>query len=354
MFLYLLAEQTYLNFGDRMSPMDNCVHDVPCGTVNFTVNRFIKFINSSAFSECSLTLQNVDFSSAVMLTRILAFAFTGCANLHSIDLSKCQQLWLIEQSAFSDCKINTIILPPLLRSIGNFAFSNCNFSDIKIPDTVFMIGKGSFANTPVKNVNIDQKSHLSIIRSQAFYNTKVEIIYLPRNLAKIGSQAFAKTNLFYFRLDPANPYFYFNHAIYSIDKERLIFMPPCMNSDNFELPPETQIIEKYAFLDSKLEKLNLNNVKRICNHAFMNSSIKKLVIPDSVKIIGDYAFAGCSSLKKLRLNGMTINIGKNAFQQTGITCGVHAEPHLIKPLHEAGIPLSAFLSCVKTNRKMHK
>ncbi len=54
-------------------------------------------------------------------------------------------------------------------------------------------------------------------------------------------------------------------------------------------------------------------VKAINNSAFKNSAIMKVIIPNSVNRIGDYAFYGCSSLETISLPSSITNIGDYAF-----------------------------------------
>jgi hypothetical protein len=48
-------------------------------------------------------------------------------------------------------------------------------------------------------------------------------------------------------------------------------------------------------------------------HKWETSSLKEVVIPPSVTHIGDYAFSGCSKLTKIKIPSGVLYIGKNAF-----------------------------------------
>ena len=59
------------------------------------------------------------------------------------------------------------------------------------------------------------------------------------------------------------------------------------------------------------------NVTRIDAHAFENDDLVSITLPDTITSIGDYAFAGCSSLKSLIIPKNVSNIGTHAFANCG-------------------------------------
>ena len=78
----------------------------------------------------------------------------------------------------------------------------------------------------------------------------------------------------------------------------------------------------------KLESVELGEVKsmgngitKIGNHAFEQTDITSITIPDSVTAIGEQAFNGCTSLTEVNIpkNSKLETIGNRAFQQTNIT-----------------------------------
>ncbi|MBP5784574.1 MAG: leucine-rich repeat domain-containing protein [Methanobrevibacter sp.] len=80
----------------------------------------------------------------------------------------------------------------------------------------------------------------------------------------------------------------------------------------------------YLFVDSNdghcclfNENGNEDNIKRLTkinNVLFYNSNIESIVIPDSIKSIGDGAFAECKSLKSIKIPNSVKNIGHGAFK----------------------------------------
>ena len=54
-------------------------------------------------------------------------------------------------------------------------------------------------------------------------------------------------------------------------------------------------------------------MKKIGGGAFSFTDIKKVILPESVKIIGDYAFEACHKLEKIKLPSNITKIGREAF-----------------------------------------
>ena len=73
---------------------------------------------------------------------------------------------------------------------------------------------------------------------------------------------------------------------------------------------------------TKLETLEIGNgITKIGKHAFEQTDITSITIPDSVTAIGEQAFNGCTSLMEVNIpkNSKLETIGNRAFQQTNIT-----------------------------------
>ncbi|WP_072228520.1 leucine-rich repeat domain-containing protein, partial [Campylobacter coli] len=89
----------------------------------------------------------------------------------------------------------------------------------------------------------------------------------------------------------------------------------CESLEEIILPDSLKSIGEYAFYDCCLKKLKLNEgLEVIENYAFYKcESLEEIILPDSLKSIGEYAFEKCSSLKNLNFNEGLEVIGENAF-----------------------------------------
>lgn len=79
-------------------------------------------------------------------------------------------------------------------------------------------------------------------------------------------------------------------------------------------PQKQVILNKYPE-----QGMILNDVDSIMDGAFMNSKIKHITIPSTIKRIPDFCFAGCKNLESVTLSDSIDYIGEYAFAGTGIT-----------------------------------
>lgn len=98
------------------------------------------------------------------------------------------------------------------------------------------------------------------------------------------------------------------------------------------------IIEAEAFMSTEVNSVVLpNTIKRIGDYAFEGSSIKQISLGNSVETIGEQAFGSCD-ITSIKLPDSLIELGWYAFEGTSIT-----EIDFGKGLTE--IPLGAFDGC---------
>lgn len=116
----------------------------------------IKEIGENAFSEC-VNLKNIDFTTFTNLEKIGKQAFLKCNEIKKIDFSKSTKLLAILEEAFSgDARVNELILPSSLKTIGKEAFKQtnltrivwCGLSSDPIPETTGSINSMAFCYIP--------------------------------------------------------------------------------------------------------------------------------------------------------------------------------------------------------------
>ena len=317
---------------------------VPGGLTKYSIHRTIKIIGPNCFQDSSQTLASVNLKDATMLMRIMPCAFKGCVKLTSIDFSNCNLLWSIQESAFENSGLETIILPNSLKSIGDYVFSQTKIASIKIPDSLFWMGKGCFYNTPLASVEYGKNPCLAVIESQAFARTNLESFTIPKKVGRIGGGCFSKTNIKNITLHPGNIYLTYNITMYDKNTTRLLFIMPDFNG-KVKLHPNVIEIYENACEYCKLTEIDLQNVQIIGKRAFYKSMLTKVAIPESVKYIGESAFEKCSKLSSLEILGNEIYICRKAFYHTGIVCDVRSNPYILQSIVANGISLNSFFKC---------
>ncbi len=168
----------------------------------------------------------------------------------------------IGDEAFRWCfDLKKVVLSEGLEKIGEYAFYNCyNLTDITLPDSLTSIDDRAFLACSVMND-----------------------VSLPSNLTHLGDYAFSGT-----------PY-YENPENW---KDGILYI-----GDQIITAGTAVIHGTYTIKDGTVF---------IPDGTFSSTYINEIVIPDSVKHVGDSAFAGCSGLTKLTVGSNADNIGGSA------------------------------------------
>lgn len=167
-------------------------------------------------------------------------------------------------------------------------YSQSEVSEIEIPASVD--GK------PVTKIFIC-KVQVCALRHLRIPST-VKEIYFDRELNGTFEEFIAE-------VDPENPWLTSDEkAIFSKDKSRLLLFT-ARKDKVYELPPEVRILDRQSFAgcDCQLEEIIFpEGLEEIGDLAFFNNeNIRKLELPDSLRIIGEGAFYG-SLISEIRLS----------------------------------------------------
>ncbi|MDE6660570.1 MAG: leucine-rich repeat domain-containing protein, partial [Anaeroplasmataceae bacterium] len=219
------------------------------------------------------------------ITSIGAYAFGSCSNLINIKLPS--GITSIEEYTFEECEsLESITLPNSLTSIGKYAFFSCEgLMSIEIPDSVTSIENNAFEGcSSLKNITLP--SLLTSIGEDAFfYCNNLTDLYYKGTIEGWCKITFVTRN--------SNPMYYASHFY-------------LRNSNNeweevteIVIPEAITEINAYQFIGfNSVKKIQLStNLTRIGNFAFYNcSSLTSITIPISVLRMGDAVFNGCNEL----------------------------------------------------------
>lgn len=180
---------------------------------------------------------------------------------------------------FGDKEFKQLVLPWTLKKIGDYAISFCGDS-INLPSSLTWLGDHAFTNNNFKK------------------------LHLPASLDHIGNGALnGNITLADVTLDPDNPFFVLEDGyLYTRDHSRLLsyFGEISSRVETFTIRPEVRTIDDKAFNFHRTYNITLNEgLEHIGAYAFryaLNNIAphqKKLVIPNSVNYIGEYAFENC-------------------------------------------------------------
>ncbi len=156
-------------------------------------------------------------------------------------------------------------IPEDVEEIAAQAFNNAAVNKLTIPGTIRKVPAGCFRNSVIEELEICEGTEE--IGEEAFEGSRIKEIRLPSTLRKIGSFAFRGCT-----------------AIKSINCE----------SEDLQ-------IGKGLFCEGKYDDISWWCWEEIPKAAFLNADIKKIEIPKGVEAIGEYAFAGCYTARRVSL-----------------------------------------------------
>lgn len=282
--------------------------------VDVVIPDGVTVIGSSAFSNC-YNLKTVILPKSVVEIEDGAFAYSG---VESVELP--ESLQLIGSSAFHNClSLQDIIVPDTVKYIGGGAFKGCtNLADedgfvivngilfdvlstatlyevfLEIPNTVKVIGSGTFdefnRSSFLNTVYIPDS--VQEIQSGAFSLFPLDEVIMPDNVPIVEEYAFSYS--------PVGRYTYYKGNEYVID----------------DFVMEEDVLVQYTGLAQKV--VIPDGVREIGQYAFYGSDVTKVQIPDTVERIGKGAFRGCSELKEIYLPEKVTSVEEQVFYYSGV------------------------------------
>ena len=246
----------------------------------------VTIIGANAFFYCN-GITSVVFGSG--LQEIRDYSFAQCYALEHIS-NLPETLTVLDDGAFDRCGplCDSIVIPPLVTTIGERAFAECHIPSVVISEGVTTIERGAFCSCPIGALHIP--------------STLVSIS--PENNA-YGERAFHNcTRLQSITVDEANPiYDSRGNCNALIETATNTLLKGCKNTI---IPDDIAIIGLNAFLS--INELNT------------------ITIPNSVERLEASAFAGCNSLTTITLPSNISYIGIGALNCFGLTSIISKSP----------------------------
>ena len=304
-------------------------------TGSLTIPNSVTSIGYEAFYNCS-GLAEV-YYNAINCADVPLSPFIGCSGLLSIG----ESVERIPAHMFQDCNgfTGSLTIPNSVTSIGYRAFENCTgFSGVIFNATNCADFYKYYIYSPFNGCIGSFTIGESVERIPAYMfkgcNGFTGSLTIPNSVTSIGEDAFKNcsgfTGLIYNATNCADvnysysSYSPFNGCVGSLiigeNVERIpAYMFKGCNgfTGGLTIPNSVTMIGDWAFYDcSGMTSLTISNsVITIGNDAFMNCSgfTGNVTIPDSLTEIGHSVFRGCSGLASLTLPNALTSIGVSAF-----------------------------------------
>ena len=319
-------------------------------TIDNTGNCTIEFetpitqIPDGAFKNTSINNNSLRIPSSVATIGAYAFANTSITGTLTF-----QDVTEIGEGAFENCKnISSLNFGFSLKKIGDKAFNGCTFPiNLSIPNTVTEIGNYAFYKCgEIRKLTLP--TSLERIGSYAFADCKNigGDLLIPSSVKEIGDGAFSNCIGFFGTLEMTHPSRIDN--LIKIGKEAFAGVRNITGA--LMIPNTVKEIGDGAFRGciSFDKHLTLSkNLTKIGKEAF--SGCKKLIgnlsIPNTVTEIGDNAFYGCEGLNGyLKISNKLQRIGNCVFYGCSRLIGGLTIPNSVTEIGER-----AFQNCTGFN-----
>lgn len=290
---------------------------------SFKVPSSVTRIDSYAFSYTSLT--DVEMDSIFELG---TNPFEYCKDLETIKITdsflydtrnNCNAI-LKDNEIVAGCK-NSVI-PSTATSIGDNAFRGSSIEELNIPNTITKIGEYAFCDSTISNITLPNT--ITSIGKYAFMGCeKLQNIQLPTSLNTINQGLFKDSGLVSFKITNA------------IEEIEYGVIEGCKNIQTIDIGDFSGEITPallFGGLDIKRNLVSIavsstntkytdNNDSNIIVNKDNNELIigcKNSVLDNSIQIIGNNAFANTTDLTTITLPTNLIEIGAQAFYNTGL------------------------------------
>ena len=171
-------------------------------------------------------------------------------------LEELDKITKIDDGAFDEKRLETLVIPDGIEEIGDVAFCDCRLKKVVLPESLKTIGEISFRRNCLKSICIP--NGVTTIKSGAFESNRLEDISLPETVIEI---------------------------------ERFAFYGNLLKS--LTLPIGLKKIKRSAFEKNLLSELHLpDGLETIESWAFERNKLTRVNIPMSLTEIGEGAFVG--------------------------------------------------------------
>jgi len=284
--------------------------------------KSLKSVDTSAFTELGI--------GELIINSVIDgwnhYVFQGNYNLTSVTIAEGSTK--IPTQMFYDCpKFKEFTLPTTVKAMDSAAmniskltfkdgitkidtaalFGNhgvlCSVKEVIIPESVTEICDNAFSCASINKV-VFEGNRVTKIGEKAFYNCQsLKEFSIPTAVRTIGSEAFANTKLTEITI-PQN--------VTSLGEQAFGY---CKDLQKVTILGNISRIEDYTFANTNIKEIVFpTGVVVLGSHIFDGTDIVSVVLPDTLKTIGNEAFKGCKSLTSINFPTSLQSIGNSAFE----------------------------------------
>ena len=319
----------------------NC-KSLSCEGIGGVASKGIYAVGAYAFEGTAITSLELDG-----LSRISEGAFANCKELTTVKLGKRTRVSAgmfkgsalteitiysdtIGDKAFFGCEdLERVVLEGDLTYLGSAAFSGCGaLSTVTVKGALEVIGDGAFVRC-ISLTEFTLPNGAIILGDRVFFDSGLSKLVVRPNteIVSLGVDVFggaAKDSGLNLEIDvsASTKYQIIGNAVYNASADTLVLVMPSANTE-FTVPNTVKYIGNGAFAAyHKLEKVTFESgsaLVSIADNAFAGcNKLHTVQLPTSAVTIGNHAFDGASALVNIDLSNVTV-VGDCAFRGTALT-----------------------------------
>ncbi|MBO4661595.1 MAG: leucine-rich repeat protein [Bacteroidaceae bacterium] len=271
------------------------------GLTSFTIPNTVTSIGENAFYGCD-ALTSIIIPNTV--TRIGDKAFSGCSGLTSVTINSSQIVSVDYGSSglytIFGTYIEEYIIGDDVTSIGEYAFRGCSgLTSVTIGNSVTSIGNNAFyrcsglTSVTINSNEIVSKTYTYDSNLVTIFGSQVKEYIIGEGVTSIGENAFCHCDGL------------------SVTIPNSVTTIGACAFDGYLTKAEFASMESLCRMQFEDE---YSNPLSCADYLYVNGQeVKDLVIPSSVKSIGDYAFCFCDWLTSVTIPNSVTSISWNAF-----------------------------------------
>lgn len=276
------------------------------GINELTIPSSVEEIGLYAFANCE-NLTSIYFNAINCST--VNQPFNSCPSLSKVVFG--DNVEVIPESIFMNCKnIIEIKISDSVKEIGKYAFWGASINEITIPKNVIKIGDSPFASC--KNLSTIYYNATNCTMERGFSSNTLNNIIIGDDVERIPNYFISTCNNLTEITIPENVTSIGGFAIAYCDNLKKVYFNS-KNCDIETIPAENGISDVFWTCHSLEEIVFGEDVTKIPNNMFNDCrGLKKSILPDSLKEIGESAFSG-TALTEVTIPNCVEFIGENAF-----------------------------------------
>lgn len=275
-------------------------------------------------------------SQEFIVKKIFKRSFFLSQSIQTVQFPNDSELQEIDDSAFSNSTLETIVFPSSVTHVGQFVFSFCNH---------------------LQSVEFSKNSNLESIGKCSFYNSSIQYLSIPSSIIEF------EDSLFNMAFNLINVNVFSNNQIENIVlyNNEFILKKSDLKSDIFDIlafakrnievvkiPSFIKVIGSFAFQNcanlKNVEFSDDSELEIIDQGSFHSTTIENILIPKHVTKISSFAFCGCKRIQSVKFaeNSELKVIEKNAFSSSSILS-------ILIPSNVISIEKKVFFNCKNIN-----